>query len=221
METRTTGPVRDVASRPRAVRRGQDDVKYDLGYRLGFAPWERYRWAAAASIAALLHQEETERHHLLGRAIDLGCGRAEYTPELARRGWEVVGVDSSPRAIDAANRKRVPGATFVVGDVTELSADLGMFDFFFDVGCFQGLSPEQRLAEGRAVTAHANPHATMLLLAFGVTRMRFLVGGVAAADVEAAFPGWQKLSSQPAQTKGLGWPLTRTSPRWYRLRRKV
>lgn len=61
-----------------------------------------------------------------------------------------MGVDNIPRAIDAANRRGVSGATFVLGDVTDLApADLGTFDFFFDVGCFQGLSSEQRLAEGR------------------------------------------------------------------------
>jgi hypothetical protein len=46
--------------------------------------------------------------------------------------WERYG----PAA--AANRKGVAGATFVVGDVTDLaSADVGTFDLFFDVGCFQ------------------------------------------------------------------------------------
>jgi hypothetical protein len=45
-------------------------------------------------------------------------------------------------------RRGVSGATFVVGDVTDLApADLGRFDFFFDVGCFQHLNAEQRLAE--------------------------------------------------------------------------
>jgi 2-polyprenyl-3-methyl-5-hydroxy-6-metoxy-1,4-benzoquinol methylase len=45
------------------------------------------------SITALLDREETERSRPLGRALDLGCGRGQYTPELARRGWEAVGID--------------------------------------------------------------------------------------------------------------------------------
>jgi SAM-dependent methyltransferase len=119
----------------------------------------------------VLDREEAERSRPLGRAIDLGCGRGLYTAELARRGWEAVGVDNVPRAIDAANRRGVSGATFVVGDVTDLApADLGTFDFFLDVGCFSGLSPEQRLAEGRGVSALANAGATLLVLAFGPTR---------------------------------------------------
>jgi hypothetical protein len=96
-------------------------------------------------------------------------------------------------------------------------ADLGSFAFFLDVGCPQGLSARQRLAEGRSITALADPGATLLLLAFGPTRLRHVVGGVSLTDVEDAFPRWDLLSVEPADTAGLGWPLNRTSPRWYRL----
>ena len=72
---------------------------YALAYRFGIAPWERYGRVAAASIGALLDREESERPSHLGRAIDLGCGRGQITRELAKRGWEAVGVDNAPRAI--------------------------------------------------------------------------------------------------------------------------
>jgi len=193
---------------------------YALLYRLGITPWERYVKAAATSIGSLLDREEAERSHPLGRAIDLGCGRGLYTRELARRGWQTVGIDNVPRAIDAANRRGVSGATFVVGDVTNLEpAGLGTFDFFLDIGCFQGLSSDQRLGAGRGVSALANPGATLLMLAFQPTNMRSAAGGVSEADVEAAFPGWEMLSVEPADTTGLGWPMNKTAPRWYRLRR--
>ena len=193
---------------------------YAWAYRLGFTPWEGYGKAAAATVSVLLDREETERSRPLPRALDLGCGRGQYTLELAKRGWEAVGVDNVRRAIDAANARQLPGATFVVGDVTDLaSADLGRFDFFLDVGCFQGLNSEQRLAEGAGVSALSTPGATLLMLEFQPTRMRNIVGGVSRAEVEAAFPGWQVLSAEPAGTKGLGWPLNKTAPQWYRLRR--
>jgi SAM-dependent methyltransferase len=196
--------------------------KYALAYRLGVTPWERYGPAAAASIAAVLDREETERARPPGRALDLGCGRGSYSRELAHRGWEVVGVDAVARAITAARRESVPGARFVVGDVTGLApGELGTFDFFLDVGCFQGLTAEQRRAEGRGVSGLAAPGATLLMLAFGSTGIRSVVGGVERADVEAAFPGWRVLSVEPADTAGLGWPLNRTSPQWYRLGRPV
>jgi SAM-dependent methyltransferase len=195
---------------------------YALLYLLGITPWERYVKAAATSIGVLLDREKAERSDPLGRAIDLGCGRGLYTYELSRRGWEVVGIDNVPRAIDAANRRGVSGATFMVGDVTNLEmADLGTFDFFLDIGCFQGLSSKQRLGEGRGVSARANPGATLLMLAFGPTGIRSAVGGVSRAEVEAAFTGWEMLSVEPAETAGLGWPLNKTGPQWYRLRRQA
>lgn len=195
---------------------------YALFYRIGLTPWERYGSASAASIGALLDREEAERSRPLGRALDLGCGRGQYTPELTRRGWETVGVDNVPRAIEAARRKGIPGATFVVGDVTGLEAEgLGTFDFFFDVGCFQHLDAGQRLATGRGVSALANPGATLLMLEFPATRFRSLIGGVTRGEVEEAFPGWEMLSVEQAETAGLGWPLTKAPPRWYRLRRQT
>jgi len=195
---------------------------YALLYRFGITPWERYGKAAAASIGALLDREEAERSRPLGRALDLGCGRGQYTPELARRGWEATGIDYVPAAIDAAKSKGVQDVTYVAGDVTDLvSAGLGTFDFFFDVGCFQGFNAEQRHAVGRGVSALANPGATLLMLALGPTRMRAQVGGVSQDEVETAFPGWEMLSVEPAETTGLGWPLNKTAPQWYRLRREA
>jgi hypothetical protein len=68
------------------------------------------------------------------------------------------------------------------------------------------------------VTALANPGATFLQLSFGPSRRRSLVGGVSQADVETAFPDWEMLSTDAAETTGLGWPMNKTSPQWYRLR---
>src|SRR5215467_8548090 len=138
---------------------GRSMTNYARMYRFGFTPWERYGTAATASISALLDREEIERSRPLGRALDLGCGRSQYTPELARRGWEAVGIDNVPAAIEAAAAKcrGVEGLRYVVGDVTRLpSARLGTFDFFLDIGCFQGLDAGQRLCEGAGVSALAN-----------------------------------------------------------------
>lgn len=193
---------------------------YARMYRFGITPWERYGQAAASSIAALLDREEADRSRPLGRALDLGCGRGQFTPELARRGWQAVGVDYVPAAIEAARRSDPSGATYVVGDVTDLSSSgLGTFDFFLDVGCFQGFDADGRRAAGRSVTSLAEPGATLLMLAFGPNRLRSLIGGVSRSDVETAFPEWEMLSVEPAETAGLGWPMRRTAPQWYRLRR--
>jgi SAM-dependent methyltransferase len=197
-------------------------ANYARMYRLRSTPWERYGKAAAASIAVLLDREEAERSRPLGRALDLGCGRGQFTPDLARRGWEAVGIDYVPAAIEGAKSRDAAGATYLVGDVTDLRpAELGAFDFFLDIGCFQGLDAGRRSAEGRGVSALAMPGATLLMLAFGSSRMRSLVGGVSQAEVEEAFPQWEMLTVEPAETAGLGWPMNRTKPQWYRLRRRT
>ena len=74
-------------------------------------------------------------------------------------------------------------------------------------------------AAGETVSAPADPGATMLMLAFGPSRYRSLVGGVSQSEVAAAFPGWEMLTVEPGDTVGLGWPMNRTAPQWYRLRR--
>jgi SAM-dependent methyltransferase len=199
-------------------------TNYARMYRFGITPWERYGAAASASISALLDREEAERSRPLGRALDLGCGRGQYTPELARRGWQAVGIDYVPAAIQAAAAKSrgVAGLSYVVGDVTRLpSAQLGTFGFFLDIGCFQGLDAGQRLAQGEGVSALASPGATLLMLSLGPGRWRWLVDGVSQEEVETAFAGWQLLTAEPADTAGLGWPMNKTAPQWYRLRRRT
>ena len=199
-------------------------TNYARMYRFGITPWERYAAAAAASISALLDREETERSRPLGRALDLGCGRGQYTLELARRGWEAVGIDYVPAAIEAAeaSSRGVAGLSYVVGDVTRLpSARLGTYDFFLDIGCFQGLDAGQRQSQGEGVSALANPGATLLMLSFGPSRWRWLVEGASQQEVQTAFAGWEMLASEPADTAGLGWPMNKTAPCWYRLRRRA
>ncbi|WP_329602778.1 class I SAM-dependent methyltransferase [Actinomadura soli] len=90
----------------------------------------------------MLDREEADRSRPLGRAFDLGCGRGQFTPDLARRGWEAVGIDYVPTAIEAAKSRDTEGVTYLAGDVTDLrSADLGTFDFFLDIGCFPSPRP--------------------------------------------------------------------------------
>jgi methylase of polypeptide subunit release factors len=80
--------------------------RYAFAYKVGFTPWERHATATRASTGAILDREEAARPQPPGRAIDLGCGRGLYTCELATRGgWEAVGIDVVPRAINAASRR--------------------------------------------------------------------------------------------------------------------
>ena len=193
---------------------------YDAMYRVGYTPWEHPGEAWMSQLAQRLDTEEAERAKPLGRALDLGCGRGQYAPELVRRGWEVVGIDYAPRAVDEARRQGIEGATYMVGDVSDLPVDrLGTFDFFFDVGCFQHFDAGQRVGAGRGITALANPGATLLMMAFSrSTPIGSFVKGVSPDDVQAAFPGWNLLSVDDADTGGMDFPMRRMQPKWMRLR---
>jgi hypothetical protein len=82
-------------------------TNYARMYRFGITPWERYTTAAASSIAVLLDREETGRSRPLGRALDLGCGRGLYNPELARRGCVRAGQHRGPGLADEQDRAAV------------------------------------------------------------------------------------------------------------------
>jgi SAM-dependent methyltransferase len=56
----------------------------------------------------------------LGPVADLGCGPGAFALELARRGYDVVGVDESPRMVEVARARAARDnvdATFDVRDV--------------------------------------------------------------------------------------------------------
>lgn len=56
------------------------------------------------------------------RIVDLGCGTGMLTVEIAARGADVLGMDSSVQMVNAA-RSEHPHLSFVVGDARDLATD--------------------------------------------------------------------------------------------------
>ena len=82
-----------------------------------------------------------------GRALDLGCGTGTNAITLTERGWQVTGVDFSPKAITAARRKATRKGLridFRVGDVARLDDLSGPFEYALDIGCMFCLQPADR-----------------------------------------------------------------------------
>jgi SAM-dependent methyltransferase len=203
-------------------------MNYQLAYAIGFHPWED---AAAdppfvAKAAQMFDREERGRQPPYGRALDLGTGSGIWGVELAKRGWQVTGVDLVEKALRRA-RDRVRSAgvemKLVRGDVTALRrAGIGDgFRFILDTGTFHGLQPEEQIAIGREVTAVSAPDATMLLLVWP-RRIRPLIRGAYRSEVEAAFPGWEITDVEPSyfSLPKLLEVILRPDEKWYRLRRK-
>ncbi len=197
---------------------------YRFMYKLGLTVWEEDSDSVAPQLHSLLEREEAPREPPYGPALDLGCGTGRWSVDLARRGWEVVGVDVVPKAVQTARQRATEAgvdAVFKEGDVTELR-EIGIgsdISFFLDVECFNHLNDRQRKAVGREVNALADADATMLLLVWSRARRGPLPPGASDDDLVRAFPGWQIVDQQPYAGE-MPFLLKRASPMWYRLMRQ-
>jgi Methyltransferase domain len=203
-------------------------MNYRLAYAIGFHPWEDLAGHPpfADTLLELVARDEDGYGPPYGSALDLGTGSAVWGVELARRGWEVTGIDIVEKAVRRA-RQRINKAgvemRLVQGDATALrEAGVGSgFRLVLDTGTFHGLTRAQREAMGREVSAVAAPDATVILDCFAPRRRGPLPRGVSRSDVERAFPGWEVTDVEGADTE----PdpiakLFRFEERFYRLRRR-
>jgi SAM-dependent methyltransferase len=164
-------------------------------YRLGFLPWDGHPLAKS-----LLDLVEGDGALGPGAALDLGCGTGDSSIYLAKNGWRVTGVDFVARAVDKARAKAEANkvaVNFVCGDVTRLSSEgIGStFGLIVDNGCLHGMSPEDRDAYVREVTAVAAPDARLLLVEF-IPGANYGVPGIEPDEVKRRFAAdWTLLSS--------------------------
>lgn len=93
--------------------------------------------------------------------LDAGCGTGRVAVELARRGYDVVGVDLDPTMLAGARNKR-PDLTWVVGDLA--TVDLGRT---FDVVVLAGnvmifLAPGSEGAVVANLARHLGPGGALV-----------------------------------------------------------
>jgi ubiquinone/menaquinone biosynthesis C-methylase UbiE len=203
-------------------------MNYKLAYAVGFHPWEDAagHLPFTEKISELLDREESGREPPYGPALDLGTGSGIWGIELAKRGWQVTGVDNVDKAIGRA-RERVRSAgvemRLVHGDVTALTqAGVGSdFRLVLDTGTFHGLADAQREAMGREVSAVTAPDATVLMIAWP-KRRRPLIRGVSRSEIEQAFPGWTvtDVGASNFQAPKPIEILLRPDEHWFRLQRR-
>lgn len=199
---------------------------YKLLYRVGFTPWEGLPGLPVAKqVSALLDRETAGREPPHGQALDLGCGSGIWAVDLAKRGWQVTGVDVIPKAIQRARERAQKAGVevrLVEGDVTALqAAGVGSgFRLVLDFGTVHGLAPAELEAVGREVSAVAAEDATILMYAATPGHRWPLPRGASRAEIEAAYAGWQVIDEEPFELSGAPRPLKKANPSWYRLRRE-
>jgi len=132
-------------------------------------PLDRIPWNSETPPAALVELVGRGRVRPC-RAVDLGCGAGNYAIWLARQGFDVTGIDSSPTAIRIA-REKAAGAgvscRFVVADLLgDLHEIDGKFDFGYDWELLHHIMPEDRGKYTRNVHSLLNPGATYFSVCF-------------------------------------------------------
>lgn len=203
-------------------------MNYRLAYSIGFHPWEDAATHPpfVNKFSELIEREENGQDPPFGAALDLGTGSGIWGIELAKRGWEVTGIDIVDKALDRANeRVKQTGVNMklVQGDVTALQdADVGTgFRLFLDTGTFHDFDSARQKTMGRGIDAIAAPDATVLLLVWP-KRMRPLIRGATRDEIEGAFPGWEITHIEPShfQLPKILEMILRPDEHWYRLSRK-
>jgi SAM-dependent methyltransferase len=110
-----------------------------------------------------------ERGGFRGRVLDAGCGSGEHSLFLASKGFEVLGVDRVPAAIDRARAKaaqRGSKATFQVADALDLPSLGQTFDTVLDSGLFHVFSDEDRKRYVKSLAAVLKQRGSLHILCF-------------------------------------------------------
>jgi len=152
-----------------------------------------------------------------GRALDLGCGTGTSSIFLAQQGWQVTGVDFSPKAIELAHGKaQRAGVTvdFHLGDVSRLDFLFDSFDLILDIGCLHSLERKSRTRYAEQLRRLTHPGSKFLL--FGFMRPTFFGNyHLAPEETRALF--------EPAFAFTSMWPAPRRDRQdvvWYELIRR-
>lgn len=108
---------------------------------------------------------------LRGSVFEPGCGAGEHTIHLARLGYDVHGMDFSPRAVELARRNaRDNGvsARFDVGDVFQLSGP-PRYDTVLDSALFHVFGADDQRRYARVLHEICKPGALVHVLALAST----------------------------------------------------
>jgi SAM-dependent methyltransferase len=190
-------------------------IVYRAMYRFGFKPWD-----SGVSPPELKELIEGPEARTPGRALDLGCGTGTNAIYMAQHGWDVTGIDFTPRAIGLA-RAKVEASNakprIILGDVTKLE-ELGVgkgFSLVFDLGCLHSIPEGRRDAYARGVTEVTVPGADFLVFGFYKRLNLFANLKLTQDELEQRFGGsWDILRAWGGQDPD------RFPARWYHLRRR-
>jgi methyl halide transferase len=106
---------------------------WDLMYRQGTPPWETGR--PTKELIRLLSEGLLKP----GPVLEIGCGTGSDAICLAKRGFEVTAVDSSPTALERARTRAERHDALlrlVLEDIFEFAPHAGSFDLVYEAGFY-------------------------------------------------------------------------------------
>jgi SAM-dependent methyltransferase len=210
-----------------AGRGAMEIVERDDGYMLAFD--------AAYFVAPFAHWDDpVERRSMRfvrGRVLDVGCGAGRVCLHLQERGLDVVGIDSSPGAIECCLARGVRDARVLALDAVD--GTLGAFDTVVFLGQNLGMLGSRARARrllrrlvtltterGRIVGETFDPHALDDAVHRGYrerNRRRGRMPGqlrvrVRYRELTTRWIDWLQVSREELEelVEGTGWRLTRT-----------
>lgn len=158
---------------------------FDDAYKTGTAPW-----VIGEPQPAVVELEKTGL--LRGAILDVGCGAGEHTILLARLGYDVLGIDFAPSAIDQASANaaaRGVEARFEVADAMSLPPQPG-YDTILDSALFHIFDDEDRTRYVCSLHGACRPGGLVHVLALSDRGHQF-GPEVSESDIRTAFAdGW-------------------------------
>jgi len=103
------------------------------------------------------------------KVIDIGCGEGFLSIYLASKGFDVLGIDLSERAIQYAKENAIKQRTnirFVAMDIADLSKLKEKFDFVLEWGIMHHIMPSQRPQYVKDIANLLNPNGKYLSVSF-------------------------------------------------------
>jgi len=104
-----------------------------------------------------------------GKALDICCGAGTNALYLAEKGFQVTGIDISPKAVEYAKekaRKANARTQFQVQNFLNLPFEDEEFDFVFDMGCFHHVKVKDRSTFIRGVHRVLKKGGSYLMVCF-------------------------------------------------------
>ncbi len=172
--------------------------RFDEFYRTSTPPW-----VIGEPQPAIVDLERSGQ--IRGKVLDAGCGTGEHTILLTRLGYDVLGIDFAPEAVEQARRNaeaKGVGARFEVADATRLP-DQPRYDTIVDSALFHIFDDTDRPKYVASLRNACAPGGTVHLLALSDAGRGF-GPQVSERTIRAAFgDGWQLEALERATYRGV------------------